>query len=48
MPDTKGRTLEGISFHFAEITGDYSILEADRKKYTGRSCETFKKGPTQS
>jgi len=31
LPETKGRSLEDMSFYFAEITGDKSILEAEKK-----------------
>jgi predicted MFS family arabinose efflux permease len=29
LPETKGRSLEDMSFYFAEITGDDSVLEAE-------------------
>lgn len=31
LPETKGRSLEDMSVYFAEITGDASILEAEKK-----------------
>lgn len=31
LPETKGRSLEDMSVYFAEITGDTSILEAEKK-----------------
>jgi SP family galactose:H+ symporter-like MFS transporter len=31
LPETKGRSLEDMSIYFAEITGDNSILEAEKK-----------------
>ena len=31
LPETKGRSLEDMSLFFAEITGDFSILDAERK-----------------
>ena len=31
LPETKGRSLEDMSMYFAEITGDTSILEAEKK-----------------
>lgn len=31
LPETKGRSLEDMSIYFAEITGDSSILEAEKK-----------------
>jgi len=31
LPETKGRSLEDMSFHFAELTGDRSILEAEMR-----------------
>lgn len=31
LPETKGRSLEDMSVYFAEITGDSSILEAEKK-----------------
>lgn len=31
LPETKGRSLEDMSLYFAEITGDNSILEAEKK-----------------
>jgi hypothetical protein len=31
LPETKGRSLEDMSLYFAEITGDDSLLEAERK-----------------
>lgn len=30
LPETKGRSLEDMSIYFAEITGDNSILEAEK------------------
>ena len=31
LPETKGRSLEDMSVYFAEITGDRSILDAEKK-----------------
>ena len=31
LPETKGRSLEDMSIYFAELTGDDSLLEAERK-----------------
>ena len=31
LPETKGHSLEDMSLYFAEITGDFSILDAERK-----------------
>ncbi len=31
LPETKGRSLEEMSMYFAEITGDETILEAERQ-----------------
>lgn len=31
LPETKGRSLEDMSLYFSEITGDNSILEAEKK-----------------
>ena len=31
LPETKGRSLEDMSMYFAEITGDQSVIEAERK-----------------
>lgn len=31
LPETKGRSLEDMSVYFAEITGDTSLLEAEKK-----------------
>lgn len=31
LPETKGRSLEEMSIYFAELTGDDSILEAERR-----------------
>ena len=31
LPETKGRSLEDMSVFFAEITGDTSLLEAEKK-----------------
>jgi hypothetical protein len=31
LPETKGRSLEDMSIYFAEITGDTSLLEAEKK-----------------
>lgn len=31
LPETNGKTLEEMSVYFAELTGDASILEAERK-----------------
>lgn len=43
LPETKGRSLEDMSIYFAEITGDSSILEAEKKiimdRQTGGSVE---------
>lgn len=31
LPETKGRSLEDMSIYFAEITGDETVLEAERQ-----------------
>ena len=31
LPETKGRSLEDMSMYFAEITGDQSVIEAERR-----------------
>lgn len=31
LPETKGHSLEDMSLYFAELTGDFSILDAERK-----------------
>lgn len=31
LPETKGRSLEDMSLYFAEITGDFALLDAERK-----------------
>ena len=31
LPETKGHSLEDMSLYFSEITGDISILDAERK-----------------
>lgn len=31
LPETKGRSLEDMSLYFAEITGDRSVLEAEKQ-----------------
>jgi len=31
LPETKGHSLEDMSLYFAEITGDFSILDAEKK-----------------
>jgi fatty acid desaturase len=31
LPETKGRSLEDMSVYFAELTGDTSILDAEKK-----------------
>ena len=31
LPETKGRSLEDMSVYFAELTGDRSILDAEKK-----------------
>jgi hypothetical protein len=36
LPETKGRSLEDMSVYFAEITGDTSILEAEKKIISDR------------
>jgi hypothetical protein len=36
LPETKGRSLEDMSLYFAEITGDNSILEAEKKILSDR------------
>ncbi|KAG7361010.1 D-xylose-proton symporter [Nitzschia inconspicua] len=36
LPETKGRSLEDMSLYFAELTGDDSILEAERKVINDR------------
>ena len=35
LPETKGRSLEDMSFFFAELTGDRSILEAEERLHGG-------------
>lgn len=37
LPETKGRSLEDMSVYFAEITGDTSLLEAEKKIIQQRS-----------
>lgn len=39
LPETKGRSLEDMSLFFAEITGDFSILDAERKLRVGHELE---------
>jgi len=31
LPETKGKLLEDMLLHFAELTGDFSVLEAERQ-----------------
>ncbi len=31
LPETKGRSLEDMSMYFAELTGDSSVLDAERR-----------------
>ena len=31
LPETRGRSLEDMSLFFAELTGDTSVLEAEKK-----------------
>lgn len=31
LPETKGHSLEDMSLYFAEVTGDFSILDAEKK-----------------
>lgn len=40
LPETKGRSLEEMSVYFAELTGDESVLEAERKLREIREQDT--------
>ena len=37
LPETKGKSLEEMSLYFAEVTGDYSILRAEKQRLTEAS-----------
>jgi Sugar (and other) transporter len=44
LPETKGRSLEDMSLYFAEETGDFSILDAERRLRVESELEHMKDG----
>lgn len=48
LPETKGLSLEDMSIYFAEITGDDSILEAERKLRSAREESESNTNPTHT
>jgi Sugar (and other) transporter len=44
LPETKGRSLEDMSLFFAEETGDFSILDAERKLRVENELKQMKDG----
>ena len=48
LPETKGRTLEDMSLYFAEITGDFSILDAEQKLRVEGELRRMKDGKKSS
>jgi Sugar (and other) transporter len=44
LPETKGRSLEDMSLFFAEETGDFSILDAERKLRVDNELKQMKDG----
>lgn len=46
QPETKGRSLEDMSMYFAELTGDQSILEAEKKLRQGLEMTKIGQGRT--
>ena len=47
LPETKGFSLEEMSVYFAKITGDKSILEAERKLREAQQESTSNSNPVQ-
>ncbi len=45
LPETKGRSLEDMSIYFAEITGDNSLLDAEKKIIQQRGGITVELAP---
>ncbi|CAB9501468.1 Facilitated trehalose transporter Tret1 [Seminavis robusta] len=43
LPETKGRSLEDMTLYFAEETGDFSILDAERKLRVETELEKMEK-----
>jgi len=37
VPETKGRSLEDMSLYFAELTGDRSVIDAEKKLRAGEN-----------
>jgi len=44
LPETKGRSLEDMSLYFAEVTGDFSILDAERRLRVEGDLQKMKDG----
>ena len=44
LPETKGRSLEDMSIYFAELTGDNSIMEAEKKLRGDQAQEMIDQG----
>ena len=44
LPETKGRSLEDMSLYFAEETGDFSILDAERRLRVESELEQMQDG----
>jgi len=45
LPETKGRSLEEMSLYFAEVTGDFSVLDAERKLRMEQELQTVGGSP---
>ena len=48
LPETRGRSLEDMSLFFAELTGDTSVLEAEKKIIEKRQSGSVEMTTTQS
>ena len=48
LPETKGHSLEDMSLYFAELTGDFSILDAERKIRVEQELEEVNTGGSGS
>ena len=44
LPETKGRSLEDMSLYFSEETGDFSLLDAERKLRVESKLKKMKDG----
>ena len=47
LPETKGYSLEDMSLHFAEITNDRAIIEAEKKMQGDDFMKNFEGGGTK-